>query len=196
MYVTQQLTSVCAVSSNSLGIDILPVGTNAGVTLVEYYIDALDYYFLTGRTADKAALDALPGVFARTGQQIKVYATPNVDTLPLERHYFDKVARSGSRGSHFFTALPSDQLALTSLNPFNQQLVAKPYLEGVEGYVIPKTAAGNCALGTLPIYRAFKGEPRYVDDGNHRFSTSLTQHQDMVNRLGWTDEGVVFCGAQ
>ena len=196
VYVTQQLTGVCAVSSNSLGIEILPVGTNAGVTLVEYYIGSLDYYFLTGRSADKAALDALPGVFARTGQQIKMYAAPNVDTLPLERHYFDKVARGGSRGSHFFTALSSDQMALTNLNPFNQQLDAKPYLEGVEGYVIPKTAAGNCAPGTLPIYRAFKGVPRYVDDGNHRFSTSFAQHQDMVNRLGWTDEGVVFCGAQ
>ena len=196
LYVTQQLTSSCAVASNSLGIEILPVGTTAGVTLVEYYISSLDYYFLTGRSADKAALDALPNVFARTGQQIRMYAAPNVDTLPLERHYFDKVARGGSRGSHFFTALPADQIAMTSLNPANQQLVAKPYLEDVEGYAIPKTAAGTCPVGTLPIYRAFKGEPRYVDDGNHRFSTSLAQHQDMVNRLGWTDEGVVFCGVQ
>ena len=196
VYVTQQLTSVCAVSSNSLGIEILPVGTTAGVTLVEYYIRILDYYFLTGRTADKAALDALPDIFVRTGQQIRMYAAPNVDTLPLERHYFDKVARSGSRGSHFFTASPADQILLTSLNPTNQQLVAKPFLEGVEGYAIPTTVAGTCPVGTLPIYRAFKGAPRYVDDGNHRFSASLAQHQDMVNRLGWTDEGVVFCGAQ
>ena len=196
VYVTQQLTSSCAVSSNSLGLEILPVGTNASVTLVEYYISSLDYYFLTGRAADKAALDALPNVFARTGQQIRMYAAPNVDTLPLERHYFDKVARSGSRGSHFFTASPSDQVLLTSLNPSNQQLVAKPYLEGIEGYAIPKTSAATCPAGTLPIYRAFKGAPRYVDDGNHRFSTSLAQHQDMVNRLGWTDEGVVFCGVQ
>lgn len=194
VYVTQQLTSSCAVSSNALGIEILPVGTNAGVTLVEYYISSLDYYFLTGRDTDKATLDALPAVFSRTGQQIRMYAAPNVDTLPLERHYFDKVARNSTRGTHFFTALPSDQILLTSLNPTNQQLVAKPYLEGVEGYAIPKTAAGTCPVGTLPIYRAFKGEPRYVDDGNHRFSTTLAQHQDMVNRLGWTDEGVVFCG--
>ena len=179
-----------------MGLEILPVGTNASVTLVEYYISSLDYYFLTGRAADKAALDALPNVFARTGQQIRMYAAPNVDTLPLERHYFDKVARSGSRGSHFFTASPSDQVLLTSLNPSNQQLVAKPYLEGIEGYAIPKTSAATCPAGTLPIYRAFKGAPRYVDDGNHRFSTSLAQHQDMVNRLGWTDEGVVFCGVQ
>ena len=196
LYVTQQLTGSCSVLSNNLGIELLPPGTNAGVSLVEYYISSLDYYFLTGRALDKAVLDALPGVFSRTGQQIRLYNAPNADTLPLERHYFDKVARSGSRGSHFFTALPSDQVLLTSLNPTNQQLAAQPYLEGVEGYAVPKTAAGNCPTGTLPIYRAFKGAPRYVDDGNHRFSSSLAQHQDMVNRLGWIDEGVVFCGAQ
>ncbi len=194
LYVYQALTGSCQVSSNALGIELLPVGKTVGVTLTEYYARSLDYYFLTGRAADKAALDAIPDVFTRTGQQINLYGAPNVDTLPLERHYFDKVARNGSRGSHFFTALPSDQAVLTSLNPTNQQLVAKPYLEGVEGYAIPKNASGSCPTGTTPIYRAFKGPPNFVDDGNHRFSASLTQHQDMVNRLGWTDEGVVFCG--
>jgi len=53
---------------------------------------------------------------------------------------------------------------------------------------------GACPAGTTPVYRTFKGPPRYVDDGNHRFSTNLAQHQDMVNRLGWIDEGIVFCG--
>ena len=193
-FVTNGLSGACSVASNALGVDVLPTGIAVGITLVEYYISSLDYYFLTGRVGDKTALDALPNVFARTGQQIKMYAAPNVDTLPLERHYFDKVARGGSRGSHFFTALPSDQILMTSLNPTNAPLPAKPFLEGIEGYAIPKTAAGSCPTGSTPIYRAFKGAPRYVDDGNHRFSASLAQHEDMVNRLGWTDDGVVFCG--
>ena len=196
VYVSNSLSGSCTAFSNSLAIDVLPVGRSVVLTLVEYYIASLDYYFLTGRAADITALDALPNVFARTGQQIKMFAAPNIDTLPLERHYFDKIARAGTRGSHFFTALSSDQVVLTSLNPSNQPLVAKPYLEGVEGYVIAKNAAGTCPSGGTPVYRAFKGAPRYVDDGTHRFSTSLAQHQDMVNRLGWTDEGVVFCGAQ
>jgi hypothetical protein len=195
-FVTNALSGACNVVSNSLGVDVLPIGTSVGVTLVEYYIASLDYYFLTGRAGDKAALDALPTVFTRTGQQIKMYAAPNVDTLPLERHYFDKVARGGSRGSHFFTALPSDQVLMTSLNPTNAAQPAKPLLEGIEGYAIPKTTTGTCPVGSTPIYRAFKGAPRYLDDGNHRFSTSTAQHQDMVNRLGWVDEGVVFCGLQ
>ena len=82
------------------------------------------------------------------------------------------------------------------MNPTNATIDAKPYLEGVEGYAIPKTAAGTCPASTVPIYRAFKGPPRYVDDGNHRFSVSLAQHQKMVNDLGWGDEGVVFCALQ
>ncbi len=195
VFVFNRLSTTCPVNSNSLALDVLPAGQKVALTLTEYYNAQLDYYFLTGRDADKALLDGTPS-FARTGKDIKVFAKPNLSTQPLERHFFANVARGGSRGSHFFTALPADQVLLTGLNPTNLAQNAKPYLEGVEGYAVPTTANGQCPAGTVPIYRAFKGTPRYVDDGNHRFSTSLTQHQDMVNRLGWNDEGVVFCGVQ
>ena len=194
-YVFNQFNSSCSVSSSAKAIEILPVGNKVGVTLTEYYNALFDYYFLTGRDGDKAALDAVAS-FARTGREIKMFRAANADTLPLERHFFAKIAKAGARGSHFFTVEPGDQTVLTSLNPTNATLDAKPFLEGVEGFAIPKSAAGACPANTIPIYRAFKGPPRYVDDGNHRFSTSLTQHQDMVTRLGWTDEGVVFCGLQ
>ena len=195
VYVFNNLSGSCSVVSNAKAIELLPTGNKVGVTLTEYYHTGLDYYFLTGRDGDKAALDAV-AAFARTGREIKMYRVANVDTLPLERHFFAKVAKGGSRGSHFFTVQPDDQIALASLNPTNAPLDAKPFLEGIEGYAIPKTAAGICPSDTIPIYRAFKGPPRFVDDGNHRFSTSLTQHLDMVNRLGWTDEGIAFCGLQ
>lgn len=195
VYVRNALNATCSVTSNDAAIEILPAGTSVGISLTEYYHSGLDYYFLTGRDADKSALDAL-AAFARTGREIKVFRNANVDTLPLERHFFAKVARGGTRGSHFFTASPDDQFTLMTLNPTNAQLDAKPYLEGVEGYAVPKNATGSCPTNTIPIYRAFKGVPRYVDDGNHRFSASLAQHQDMITRLGWTDEGVVFCGLQ
>ena len=196
LYVRNGLSDTCFMRSNRLTVDVLPLGKSVGLKLTEFYNAGLDYYFLTGRAADKAALDSFPASWARTGNEINMYSLPTVDTLPLERHFFANVARGGSRGSHFFTVLPSDQALMTSLNPTNQKLVAKPELESVEAYAIPKNAIGACPAGTTPVYRAFKGQPRYVDDGNHRFSVSLAQHQDMVNRLGWTDEGVVFCGAQ
>ena len=195
VFVFNRLSVSCPVNSNSVALDVLPAGQKVATVLTEYYNAALDYYFLTGRDGDKAALDGV-AAFARTGKEIKVFAKPNLSTQPLERHYFNKVAKGGSRGSHFFTALASDQVFLAGLNPTNLQLDAKPFLEGVEGYAVPKLASNQCPAGTAPIYRAFKGQPRYVDDGNHRFSTNLSQHQDMVARLGWTDEGVVFCGVQ
>ena len=195
VYVFNRLSVSCPVNSNSVALDVLPAGQKVATVLTEYYNAALDYYFLTGRDADKTLLDTVPA-FARTGKEIKVFAKPNLSTQPLERHYFNKVAKNASRGSHFFTSLPSDQVLLAGLNPTNLPLDAKPFLEGVEGYAVPKLASNLCPAGTAPIYRAFKGAPRYVDDGNHRFSTSLTQHQDMVTRLGWIDEGVVFCGVQ
>ena len=193
VFVFNRLSTSCPVNSNSVALDVLPVGQKVAVNLVEYYHAALDYYFLTGRDSDKTLLDGVPA-FARTGKEIKVFAKPNLNTQPLERHYFNNVARGASRGSHFFTSSATEQVLLAGLNATNQPLDAKPYLEGVEGYAVPKLASGQCPAGTAPIYRAFKGLPRYVDDGNHRFSTGFTQHQDMVTRLGWTDEGVVFCG--
>lgn len=192
LIVANGLSTSCSVYTDALALDVLPRGTNAGITLSEYYHAGLDYYFLTGRSGDKAVLDTVPA-WTRTGRSIKLFAAPTVDTVPLERHFFAKVAKGASRGSHFFTSISSEQTLLTSINPTNQALDAKPYLESIEGYAVPKTDAGTCPAGTSPIYRAFKGPPTFVDDGNHRFSTTLTQHQDMV-RLGWTDEGVVFCG--
>ena len=195
VYVYNALAIGCPVNSNSVALDVLPAGQKVSMKLTEYYNAALDYYFLTGRDGDKAALDAV-AAWARTGNEIRVFARPNLKTLPLERHFFANVAKGATRGSHFFTVLPGDQTLLTSLNPTNAQLNAKPFLEGVEGYAIPKAATNTCPVSTVPIYRAFKGAPRYIDDGNHRFSVSLAQHQNMVNALGWIDDGVVFCGLQ
>ena len=83
------------------------------------------------------------------------------------------------------------------MNPTNQALDAKPFLEGVEQHVVPRSGATSCPVGPIPVYRAFREGHRATSTmGNHRFSVSLAQHQDMVNRPGWTDEGVVFCGLQ
>lgn len=193
VYVANAIGLSCTVFSNSLAVELLPTGNKVGVALTEYYHAGLDYYFLTGNPANRAILDGLAD-WRRTGSEIRLYGVPTVEAVPLERHFFARVAKGGTRGSHFFTALSSDQVLLTSVNPTNLAADAKPYLEGIEGYAVPKLADGSCPAGTSPVYRAFKGPPRYVDDGNHRFSATLAQHQDMVNRLGWTDEGVVFCG--
>ncbi|MGL4230507.1 MAG: M12 family metallopeptidase [Casimicrobium sp.] len=192
LFVVNALSPSCQASSNSVALDVLATGQMAYTVLTEFYNPAFDYYFLTGRESEKQLLSGLAD-WRRTGAEMKLYANAIDAALPLERFFFANVARGGLRGSHFFTSLAAEQRLLTSLNTTNLPERAKPYLESIEGYTIEKRADGSCPERSIPVYRAFKGAPRYVADGNHRFSTSLAQHRDMVDRLGWADEGIVFC---
>ncbi len=192
IFVRNALSFSCIASSDSAAIDVLQPGARAGLTITEFYNQDFDYYFMTGRDADKALLDSRSD-WRRTGSEFKAYSLPTQGTQPFERFFFANAAKGGARGTHFYTSLANEQRYLTTFNVKNEPLRALPFLEGVEGYMIDKLADGSCPSNTLPVYRAFRGQPRYVDDANHRFSTSPTQHQDMVTRLGWIDEGVVFC---
>ena len=87
-----------------------------------------------------------------------------------------------ARAARTFTAQPADQLILSGLNPANQPQPVGPFLEGVEGYTVLPDGSSNARRGPRRSIARSK-PPRYVDDGNHRFSTSLAQHQDMVTRL-------------
>jgi hypothetical protein len=192
MFVANGLSANCFATTNATAIDVLPPGRNTSVVLTEYYNPSFDYYFLTGRALDKQLLDGI-AEWRRTGEEMKLYAIPVESTFALERFFFANAAKNGARGSHFFTSIAAEQRLLAELNPTNLPERAKPFLEGIEGYAIEKKSDGSCPERSIAVYRAFKGAPRYVDDGNHRFSTSLAQHRDMVDRLGWMDEGVVFC---
>ena len=87
------------------------------VTVVEYYHAGLNYYFMTSRDNEKALLDAAPAwsELARRSRCWPILNRPLVAT----RFFFDKVAKSGTRGSHFYTISSSDVAALTALNPTN-----------------------------------------------------------------------------
>jgi hypothetical protein len=195
LFVLNALSATCVASSASVGLDVLPAGERAVAKLVEYYNPGFDYYFITTRANEQQALDSAPD-WRRTGAQIKLFAAQVGDLAPLERFFFSRIARGGTRGSHFFTSFAYEQRGLAAINPMNTAVDRQPFLESIEGYTIPKLANGGCPEQAIPVYRAFKGEPRYVDDGNHRFSISLAQHRDMVERLGWKDEGIVFCALQ
>ncbi len=195
IYVRNSLGFSCFASTDALAVDVLEVGQSATATVTEFYNPDLDYYFMTGRAIDKQILDGRPE-WRRTGQDFKIFSQQSDGALPFERFFFANAARAGLRGTHFYTSLANEQRLLTSLNTKNEALRAKPFLEGVEGYTIETLANGTCPSQTIPVYRAFRGPPRFNDDANHRFSTSLTQHQEMINRLGWADEGIVFCAVQ
>ncbi len=169
-------------------------GPNTPKTLTEYIYNPLNYYFLTSRDTEKAALDALPG-WARTGQSFSTRSFADPGALGISRYYFDQIAMSQTRGSHFYTLVDSEKTALAALNPNNQASPRLPYYEGIDSYAflpVIEGVGGSCAAGQVPVYRAFRGQTRFPDDPNHRFTTSLTLYNQLVAQ-GWDGEGVKLC---
>ena len=168
--------------------------TSPTTTMVEYYYAALDYYFITSRTGDIAALDAASG-WSRTGKSFKVYTAPQPSTLGLNRYYFDQIAVGNSRGSHFYTVVQSEKDALASLNPANTPTPRLPFNEGIDSYAfapLVEGVGGSCGTGQVPVFRIFRGPTRFPDNGNHRFTTDVAVYNSFV-ALGWDGEGVKFC---
>jgi len=194
-------TGNVTVSHNGPGGSSVVTVTGTGVstafekrTMVEYIYTPLNYYFITSRDSDKVALDAI-AAFQRTGQSFAVYAAPETGTKGITRFYFDKVALNGARGSHFYTLVDSEKAALAQLNPGNAALPKLPFDEGIDSYAfLPAVegVGGSCAAGQVPVFRLFRGNVRFPDDPNHRFTTSTAIYNEFV-ALGWDGEGVKFC---
>ena len=185
---------------NNTGYD--PVGVlvtaNTATTIpaIEFYNPSFNYYFITSRAAEIALLDAAPS-FVRTGQSFLVYVHPDAFSgrRPITRFYFDKIAVGGLRGSHFYTLVQSEYNALTALNPANVQAPRVPYNEGVDSYAylpVVEGVGGYCSAGLIPVFRLFRGNARFPDNPNHRFTTSAFTYNSFVAQ-GWDGEGVKFC---
>jgi Abnormal spindle-like microcephaly-assoc'd, ASPM-SPD-2-Hydin len=179
-----------AVLASGLGRE-LPANTRLAV---EYRIAALDYYFITSRVAEQTLLDGVVA-FRRTGASFPVYTTQVAGAQGITRYYFDKVAQQESRGSHFYTLLDAEKQALQSLNPTNAPAPRLPFDEGIDSYaVLPvvEGRGGSCASGLQPVFRVFRGNQRFPDNPNHRFTIERATSEQFA-ALGWDDEGVKFC---
>ena len=162
--------------------------------MVEYYFPALDYYFITSRASDIALLDGI-AAWQRTGKSFKVYVNGQPGSNAINRYYFDQIAVNNSRGSHFYTLVQSEKDALASLNPGNTPAPRVPLNEGVDSYAflpVVEGVGGSCAAGLTPVYRVFRGQARFPDNPNHRFTTDTAVYNAFV-ALGWDGEGVKFC---
>jgi len=183
-------------SSVTLSASGIAASTVAPVTrlMVEYLYTPLNYYFITSRDAEKTLLDSV-ATFQRTGASFPVYATQQGEMRGITRFYFDQVAKSTQRGSHFYTLLDSDLLLLGDQNPARAKTSGMAQNEGVDSFAFLPVVAGvggSCAGGLLPVYRLFRGNARFPDDPNHRFTTSLTTYNSAI-AAGWDGEGVNFC---
>lgn len=168
--------------------------TSLTTTMIEYYFAALDYYFITSRAGDITALDTASG-WSRTGKSFKVYNAQQNGTLGLNRYFFAQIAVNNTRGSHFYTVVQAEKDALASLNPTNAQTPRLPFNEGVDSYAfapVVEGVGGSCAAGQVPVFRIFRGQTRFPDNPNHRFTTDTAVYNSFV-ALGWDGEGVKFC---
>lgn len=183
-----------ATSSVSLaGTGVAPTAT-ATTPMVEYYYPALDYYFITSRGNEMAILDAL-ATWQRTGKSFNVYTNTQPGASAINRYYFDQIAVNNSRGSHFYTLVQGEKDILVGLNPTNSAAPRLPYNEGVDSYAIAPAVVGvggSCDAGLTPVYRIFRGQAKFPDNPNHRFTTDTTVYNAFV-ALGWDGEGVKFC---
>lgn len=160
------------------------------LTMSEFFNASLDYYFITSRDNEKMILDNVGG-WTRTGKTFNVYSQQVAESQAIRRFYFDQVAANKTRGSHFYTLSNVDVELLHSLNPNNSQSAGKPFDEGVDSYATLPTA-DSCATGFEPVYRLFRGNTKFPDNPNHRFTVDQVVYADFVSR-GWDGEGISFC---
>ena len=191
-YTTGAITAACTVSASFTATTVTPPATTT--RMIEFIFPALDYYFLTSRTNEIALLDSLPA-FARTGQSFNVYVNRVVGTQPITRFYFNKVALNGARDGHFYTLVDAEISVLLGLNPTNVIAPKLPVSEGVDSFAFPPAVegvGGTCPSGLTPVFRVFRGNVRFPDDPNHRFTTSTAIYNEFVAK-GWSGEGVKLC---
>ena len=119
-------------------------------------------------------------------------------TQPITRFYFDQVAKSSTgvvHGSHFYTLVDAERSALIGINPGNANAPKLPFSEGTDSFAmlpVVEGVGGRCASGLTPVLRLFRGNTRFPDNPNHRFTTSTAIYNSFV-ALGWDGEGVKFC---
>jgi hypothetical protein len=152
---------------------------------VEYYNAGFDHYFMTDIPDEIAKLDN--GTFvgwARTGQSFAVYSDFPAGSMGVCRFFSTSFT---PRSSHFYTSDPNE-CGVVKLNKDWQ-------FEGVVFGLLSPGPSGDCASGSLPVYRLYNngqgGAP------NHRYTTSEAIRTQMTAQ-GWIPEGygplgVIMC---
>lgn len=185
---------------------VIPVSTSAQSSMVEFFNPQSDFYFISSRENEKSLLDGIVDASAnhlwfRTGYWFKTDPAPSSLTSSITRYFIPGAAKGGTRGSHFYTALNSDKSAISATGkerfaPCGSVPNGFFCNEGTDSYIASPIKTGNvsdCLPNEQKIYRVFRGAPRYVDDGNHRYVTNADIYNYMVGDLGWTGESVNFC---
>jgi hypothetical protein len=152
------------------------------VPVVEYYNPVFDHYFITSVAVEVSLLNARQPPFqdwVATGLSFKGYvnATAPASSVAICRFFNSTFA---PKSSHFYA--PHGLGCEATLSGFPDWKLEDDKLFNS---MLPD-ASGACPAGTIPVYRLYNngmgGAP------NHRFVTSLTERQNMINK-GFVPEG-------
>lgn len=163
-----------------------PAVASTPVEVVEYFLIALNKYFITGRVAEQALLDGLPASFRRTGAKFSAFAAAGAPagTEPICRFYLPPA--KGGPNSHFYGRPADCDLVRASGNPVFEY-------EG-EDFAVAIPVNGVCPISVpFTVYRSFNNRAAQ-NDGNHRYTNLLSRYNEMTGK-GWAGEGAVFCSA-
>jgi hypothetical protein len=146
-------------------------------TAVEYLNAAWGFYFVTASGTEIFALDngAFGFAWQRTGETFAVWPAFVDGSTATCRFFSDAFA---PKSTHFYTPFAAECSGLKA-SPFWTY-------EGIAFYMALPDADGLCAIGTVPLYRAYNngigGAP------NHRYTISFATLQQML-AAGWSFEG-------
>ena len=159
------------------------------VTVVEFYNDALDHYFMSPLAPDIDALDSgrISG-WGRTGYAFEGFPTMAAATDPVCRFYIPP--QHGD--SHFFSASPSECQAVLSKIGVDPNYSGYLYETPNEFYIpLPDTATGMCPASVpsptpnpASVFRLWNNRA----DSNHRYTTDPNVRSAMIAR-GYVAEG-------
>ena len=153
------------------------------VTVVEYYNKAVDAYFVTGRTNEQTALDAVAD-FQRTGMTFQATAVSSASSSQTKICRFYISFASPYVSSHFYGRQGVDCESIRA-----QNLAGFTYED--YDFATQQPTSGACAAGTTTIYRGFRAAAN-GKTSNHRYSASAATYAAAVT-AGYVGENAAFC---
>jgi uncharacterized protein (DUF1800 family) len=154
--------------------------TTPSTTIVEFYLEPFNKFYLSAIPSEWAGLDALSAQgWRRTGITYTANtANQDANTRPVCRFFHPGVA------SHFFTIDPNDCALLAAQPDFVNEGIAWHAYAAVDG---------KCAAGTAPLYRTFNnGANANNGPANHRYFSDFSFYQTYAAK-GYALEGLTMC---